>query len=145
MNPEHQIAHNETPIDNNEDQVIKPTEAELDAKFLVTNEKPSLTPESFSGVSDPSEFIALLKRANNTITDPISGVTELRPSIIQDLERLSLDLGQAAGLIRNNGTYEGSPRRIVDEVFAAIGNLPRVVQAPFRNTATRYIETILQK
>lgn len=70
--------------------------------------------------------------------DPIAGEVSLE-RVRQIVSDMNLELGQAAGLIRDNGKYEGAPERIVNEVFAKISGLPSKLQTAYNRIATDYI------
>lgn len=118
------------------------TGAELDAKYSI--EKRKIVAEDFVNIDDPSEFNHILSMAEE-IKDPMAGIIPVTATLKNQLNQMALDLGRAHGLMLDNGTYEGTPRSIVDDIFAKIGNLPSSLQEPYRVMMTKYIQKALDK
>lgn len=135
VTPELLEASKPTNLDANKQKL---TEEELDAKYLVAQEN---TEKSALDFLKNVQGLPELSHALNTMNsykDPISGEVNLG-RVKQIVEEMNLDLGQAYGLIRDNGSYEGTPQKIVDEVFAKSSTLPPSIQAIYQKVATNYI------
>ncbi len=118
----------------------KLTQEELDAKYLVVQvpatEKNNIN--LLKTVTSLPELSSVLSEMDS-YKDPVNGEINLE-GVRQKVNEMNLSLGQAFGLMRDNGAYDGTPQRIVDEVFAKISNLPSSLQSVYRKVATHYIE-----
>lgn len=116
------------------------TQKELDAKYLV-EQVPAAEKDNINllqAVRSLPELSYVLSKMDS-YKDPIGGEINLK-GVREKVNEMNLSLGQAFGLMRDNGTYDGTPKRIVDEVFAKISNLPSSIQLVYRKVATDYIE-----
>lgn len=115
------------------------TQAQLDDKYLVRQQNPEKSPlDTLKSAQSLVELSQALS-AMDSYRDPISGEVNL-DKVKQAVGEMNLSLGQAYGLMRDNGSYEGTPQRLVDEVFAKISNLPSSIQSVYRQLATNYID-----
>ncbi len=93
--------------------------------------------EDFSTVLSLEELSNRLGRMES-YKDPIEGEVSIE-RLRQNVMEMNTDLGQAAGLIAQNGKYEGTPQQIVERVLAKLSNLPSSLQDVYRRVATEYI------
>lgn len=132
--------HIKTPVTGG-DNSQKPelTQAQLDDKYLVRQQNPEKSPlDTLKSAQSLVELSQALS-AMDSYRDPINGEVNL-DKVKQAVGEMNLSLGQAYGLMRDNGSYEGTPQRLVDEVFAKISNLPSSIQSVYRQLATNYID-----
>lgn len=95
---------------------------------------------------DPSDFTFFLRKSlGQQINDPTAGTFTVKEDTYNFFNELNSDLGRAAGLMRDNGKYEGTPQRIVDEVFDKIGNASPQFQSVYRDIALRYIDNKIKE
>ncbi len=93
----------------------------------------------FTTAQDIVEFAVLLGKMKS-YEDPVAGEIDTTKYLSDVIVQLNLDLGQAYGFMRDSGSYEGTPRRIAEEVFAKIGNFPSAIQRAYWPLAYKYID-----
>ncbi len=123
------------------DPTVAAEVAELEAELGVTHTEAaaeSSPMESLAGARDLSEFAGALGRMES-IADPIAGSITVTEAMKEKVRAMTLDLGQAAGLIKDSGAYGESAQRLVDGALERSSTLPSSLQSKFRQLATDYI------
>jgi hypothetical protein len=123
----------------------KLTQEELDAKYIITPVSPERSPaERMMDARDISEFSSYMNKVD-AYEDSMAGKITKMDSIRDLVGELNLDLGQAYGVMRDSGTYEGTPRRIVEEVRAKMASLPYDLQKVYGNLVGKYVSEGIEK
>lgn len=80
----------------------------------------------------------------DSYSDPVSGVVRVGPEMRERVLKITNDLGQAAGLMKEGGGYTETVKRIIDEAYTEMGRFPNGLQNVFRNLSNTYFEGINQ-
>lgn len=96
--------------------------------------------------SDIANFTSRLEGAQGKeMQDSVVGTFEIRKETVDLIKQMNLDLGQAMGLMKDGGTYEGTPKRIVDETINKLHTLPPAIQRAYRKVVTDYVNGEISK
>ncbi len=122
-----------------EARVTRETEDKVKAEGLLKKIQGGAEKKSvdFSTAQSLEELSSMLNNMES-YKDPIAGEVSIE-RLRQNVMEMNTDLGQAAGLIAQNGKYEGTPQQIVEGVLAKISTFPSSLQDVYRRVATEYI------